>query len=122
MKSNGCKALDTSIERIKTLSDDSQSIVADLGELCGPATKRAFEELEEANSPLVAKFARRGCARRPLIMYRLIYGTLVPYRVRLCDRTVVRTVVLTHQSKLKIDGKKAKDEIRPTVDRERAQF
>lgn len=42
------KALDTAIERIKTVSDDNQSIVADFGDLCAAATKRALEELEEA--------------------------------------------------------------------------
>lgn len=52
------KALDTAIERIKTISDDNQSIVPDFGELCGAATKRAFEELEEAAvSPAVSSSA-----------------------------------------------------------------
>lgn len=52
------KALDTAIERIKTVSEDNQSIVADFGELCKAATKQAFEELEEAAaSPAVSSSA-----------------------------------------------------------------
>lgn len=52
------KALGTAIERIKTASEDNQSIVADFGELCSAATKRAFEELEEAAvSPAVSSSA-----------------------------------------------------------------
>lgn len=42
------KAFDTAVETIKTLSQDNRSVVADFGDLCGAATKRAFEELEEA--------------------------------------------------------------------------
>jgi len=42
------KALETAIETIKTVSEDNQSIVADFGDLCGAATKRALEELDEA--------------------------------------------------------------------------
>jgi hypothetical protein len=42
------KALETAIESIKTVSEDNRSVVADFGDLCGAATKRAFEELEEA--------------------------------------------------------------------------
>lgn len=52
------KALDTAVERIKTVSEDNQSIVADFGELCKAATKQAFEELEEAAaSPAVSSSA-----------------------------------------------------------------
>mmetsp|Transcript_12983 Transcript_12983/g.32772 ORF Transcript_12983/g.32772 Transcript_12983/m.32772 type:complete len:490 (-) Transcript_12983:18-1487(-) len=52
------KALDTAIESIKTVSDDNQSIVVDFGQLCGAATKRALEELEEAAvSPAVSSSA-----------------------------------------------------------------
>jgi len=42
------KALQTAIETIKTVSEDNSSIVANFGELCVAATKRAFEELDEA--------------------------------------------------------------------------
>ncbi|KAL3923219.1 MAG: hypothetical protein SGILL_001777 [Bacillariaceae sp.] len=42
------KALETAIETVKSMSDDGQAIVANFGELCGAATKRAMEELEEA--------------------------------------------------------------------------
>eukprot|EP00535_Pseudo-nitzschia_heimii_P003114 CAMPEP_0197174308 /NCGR_PEP_ID=MMETSP1423-20130617/884_1 /TAXON_ID=476441 /ORGANISM="Pseudo-nitzschia heimii, Strain UNC1101" /LENGTH=493 /DNA_ID=CAMNT_0042623219 /DNA_START=178 /DNA_END=1659 /DNA_ORIENTATION=- len=42
------KALDTAVETIKTLTEDNRSIVTEFGDLCGAATKRAFEELEEA--------------------------------------------------------------------------
>jgi hypothetical protein len=42
------KALQTAIETIKTVSEDNSSIVANFGDLCVAATKRAFEELDEA--------------------------------------------------------------------------
>ena len=52
------KALETAIETIKTVSEDNRSIVSNFGDLCGAATKRALEELEEAAvSPEVSSSA-----------------------------------------------------------------
>ncbi|KAG7364339.1 hypothetical protein IV203_037541 [Nitzschia inconspicua] len=42
------KALETAIETVKSMSEDGQSIVANFGDLCAAAKKRAMEELEES--------------------------------------------------------------------------
>jgi hypothetical protein len=42
------KALETAVDTVKSMSDDGRAIVANFGELCVAATKRAMEELEEA--------------------------------------------------------------------------
>lgn len=49
------KALETAIETVKSVSDNNRSIVADFGDLCEAATRRALEYLEEAaSSPVVS--------------------------------------------------------------------
>jgi hypothetical protein len=42
------KALETAVETVKSMSDDGQTIVANFGDLCVAAKKRAMEELEES--------------------------------------------------------------------------
>jgi hypothetical protein len=42
------KALQNAIDTVKSMSQDGQTVVSNFGDLCAAATKRAFEELEEA--------------------------------------------------------------------------
>lgn len=42
------KALETAIETVKSMSEDGRSIVANFGDLCAAAKKRALDELEDA--------------------------------------------------------------------------
>jgi hypothetical protein len=42
------KALETAVETVKSMSDDGQTIVANFGDLCVAAKKRAMEELAES--------------------------------------------------------------------------
>jgi len=52
------KALETAVETIRTISEENRSLVSNFGELCGAATQRALEELEEAAiSPAVSSSA-----------------------------------------------------------------
>jgi len=52
------KALETALETVKTVSEENRSLVSNFGELCGAATQRALEELEEAAiSPAVSSSA-----------------------------------------------------------------